>query len=471
MQKRNLKYAAGVSAAVSAALILVNCSGSVDDQSNPNFISQAQSTITVPGISSAVTFSFDLGQVDPATHIYYVTDRTNKAITAVNLNTKAVFQFKPAGVTFGGCNSSTFNPVTDPLTVTPMPNCVNVVSPVGTQVVNNDASGPDGLDVVGPNLYVGDINALFILDKGTGALVKKIAIPGTQAALGGDTRPIGIRADEGCFDPVNNLYAIATPGANNPYITIINTVSQTIIATIIMDQPAGTPSGGLEACFFDSTVAGSGRLWLNNDGSATNPDGEVNGIAVASLLALTPSVVTHTQFTALANNIVYPLPALCSPTGIAKGPGNHLGSMCRPGAGAVPGATNSLDFIIMDRTAATNATTIPTNIVATVVGAGGGDQIAYDPTSNKWYLADSRQTATGKSCGAGTATCPLTPKLGVVNAAAPYNIVAMIPNGNNSHSVAVDSALGKVITPFTNTSATGGGSAFPGGGINIFATR
>ncbi len=57
------------------------------------------------------------------------------------------------------------------------------------------------------------------------------------------------------------------------------------------------------------------------------------------------------------------------------------------------------------------------------------------------------------------------------SAAAPYNIVAMIPNGNNSHSVAVDSALGKVITPFTNTSATGGGSAFPGGGINIFATR
>src|SRR5712671_7326819 len=244
MQKRYLKYAASVSAAVSAALILANCSnGNVDDQSNPNFISQAQSTITVPGVSAAVVFSFDLGQVDPATHIYYVTDRTNKAITAVNLNTNAVFQFKPTGVTFGGCGSTTFNPATDPLTVTPMPNCVNVVSPAGTQVVNNDTSGPDGLDVVGPNLYVGDINALYILDKGTGALVKKIAIPGTNPAAGGDTRPIGIRADEGCFDPVNNLYAIATPGANNPYMTIINTVSQTIIATIIMDQPAGTPSG------------------------------------------------------------------------------------------------------------------------------------------------------------------------------------------------------------------------------------
>jgi len=138
--------------------------------------------------------------------------------------------------------------------------------------------------------------------------------------------------------------------------------------------------------------------------------------------------------------------------------------MCRPGAG-------SLDFIIMDRTAPTNLTTVPNNIVATVVGAGGGDQIVYDPTSNKWYLGDSRQTANGQSCGAGTATCPLTPKVGVVNAAAPYNIVAMIPSGNNSHSIAVDSALGKVISPFTNPNATGGGALFPNGGINIYKTR
>ena len=464
MQKRNLKYAAGVSAAVSAALILVNCSGgSVDDQHTPDAISQAQSTLAVTGISSTVVFSFDLGVVDPATHMYYVTDRTNKSITGINLTNNTGFQFKPAGVAFAGCNSTSFNPSTNPLTVTPMPGCTNIVTPAGTQVVNNDASGPDGLDIVGPNLYAGDVNALWILDKGTGALVKKIVIP---------SNPTGLRADEGCFDKFNNLYAIATPGDNNPFMTIIDTVTQLIVAKVVMDQPVGTPSGGLEACFFDSTAPGNGTLWLNNDGSTVNPDGEVNGISVASLIALKPGGPAQVvQFTALANHVIYPLPALCSPTGIAQGPGNHLGAMCRPGAGAVPGATNSLDFVIMDRTAPTNLTTTPTNIVATVVGAGGGDQIAYDPVSNKWYLADSRSTPTRKSCGAGTATCPLTPKLGVVNAAAPYNIVAMIPTGNNSHSVAVDSGLGKVISPFTNPSATGGGSLFPNGGINIFATR
>ncbi len=454
MQKRNLQYAAGVSAAVSAALILVNCSsGSVDDQSNPNFISQAQSTITVPGISSAVTFSFDLGAVDPATHIYYVTDRTNKAVTAVNLNTNAVFQFKPTGVAFAGCGSTSFNPVTDPLTVTPMPGCVNIPSPAGTQVVNNDTSGPDGLDIVGPNLYVGDVNALYVLNKGTGALVKKLVIPSV---------PGGLRADEGCWDPVDNIYAIATPGANNPFMTFFDTTNQsnpTLIATVIMNGTDGSASAGLEACFFDATT---GNFFGNNDGSNINANGEVWRIPAAAIVALKPGPVVRVQFgpgTLVGALAPFALPALCDPTGISPGPAaeGSLGAMCRPGT-----IGQSMDFVIMNKT--TGA------IIQTVVGAGGGDQIIYDPTSNKWYLADSRSTPARTSCGGGSAGCPLTPKLGVVDGTT-HAIVAMIPNGNNSHSVAVDSALGKVITPFTNTSATGGGSAFPGGGINIFKTR
>jgi hypothetical protein len=258
-----------------------------------------------------------------------------------------------------------------------------------------------------------------------------------------------LRADEGCWDSVDNIYAIATPGANNPFMTFFDTTNKsapTLIATVIMNDGAGNPSAGLEACFFDATT---GNFFGNNDGSTANfagvapgnPNGEVWRIPAASIVALKA------------------LPALCDPTGIAPGPAaeGSLGSMCRPGT-----LGTRMDFIIMNKT--TGA------IIATVAGAGGGDQITYDPTSNKWYLADSRQTPAGTSCGAGSAACPLTPKLGVVDGTT-HAIVAMIPNGNNSHSVAVDSALGKVITPFTNPSATGGGQAFPGGGINIFSTR
>src|SRR5258708_12058284 len=89
MQKRYLKYAAGVSAAASAALILVNCSGTVDQIPNPTTSVKPAASLTVPGITSAVTYSFDLGAYDPATNTYYVTDRTNKSIAALHLTNLA----------------------------------------------------------------------------------------------------------------------------------------------------------------------------------------------------------------------------------------------------------------------------------------------------------------------------------------------------------------------------------------------
>jgi hypothetical protein len=239
-----------------------------------------------------------------------------------------------------------------------------------------------------------------------------------------------------------------------------------LLGTVIMDQPAGTASAGLEACVFDPTT---NMIFVNNDGNndpaapaADGRDrGELDGISTTAILALGGATV---QFTALAGNVTYALPDVvgqasqCDPTGIALGPGTDIGAMCRTGT-----IGRSLNFLILNRT--TGA------VVATVVGAGGGDQITYDATSNKWYLADSRSTAARTSCGAGTAgTCPLTPVVGVVDGTT-HAIVAMIPSGNNSHSIAVDSGLGLVISPFTNPSASGGGALFPNGGINIFKTR
>jgi hypothetical protein len=102
------------------------------------------------------------------------------------------------------------------------------------------------------------------------------------------------------------------------------------------------------------------------------------------------------------------------------------------------------------------------------VPAGGGDQITYDSSTNKWYLADSRWTATGNSCGGGSAACPLTPVLGVVDGST-GSVLAMLPNGNNAHSVAVRPGHpARIFTPFTAPSAAGGGAGFPNGGLNVY---
>src|SRR6202040_4331456 len=113
--------------------------------------------------------------------------------------------------------------------------------------------------------------------------------------------------------------------------------------------------------------------------------------------------------------------------GLALGPGTDIGVMCRQA-----NVGDTLTFQILDKTTGAE--------VANLV-AGGGDQIAFDVVSNRWFLADSRWTATGRSCGAGSVACPLTPVLAIVDGTS-RAVVARLPNGNNSHSVAVLPGVG-----------------------------
>jgi hypothetical protein len=409
---------------LSVALVLTGCGGS--DGGGP----EPQVQIAVPGIASANTYSFDLGTVDATTGTYYVTDRTNKSIDVVDIATlKVTAQFKPG---FTGCVLK--NGVAEP-----------TCNAIGGVAVNNDWSGPDGLDVVGANLYAGDVNRLWVLNKSTGTVVTSVAIPSS---------PTGLRADEGCVDSVHNIYAISTPGDDHPFMTFFDTSVATapkVIAKVVMDSPDGSNSAGLEACTFDATT---GMFFVNNDGSNTAPNGEMNGIPAAAIIALkasAPATVGNGAGgwqAAITGAKVFKLPALCDPTGIALGPNNEIGAMCRPGT-----LGTRMDFVILNKVTGAN--------VATVASAGGGDQITYDSVSNRWYLSDSRMTADGKSCGGGSAACLLTPKLVVVDGTS-HAVVNSVSNGNNAHSVAVGG--GYVVTPFDKPSATAGGAGIDANG-------
>ncbi len=512
MKLRHLKYPA----AMAAAVALASCGSSSTNEVSAS--DTAPVLISVPGISSAVTYSFDLGVIDTATGMYYVTDRTNKAVDVINIGGGAanvlnnpVTLFKQA---FAGCNSGGTTGGATKFPYVPMPGCLNIaITANQTLVTNNDLDGPDGLDIVGSTLYVGDVNKLWVLNKATGALVGGgtgfVAIPNTGLQQ-------GFRSDEGCFDPVNHLYAIALTGdPNNPQMTILDTTGAEtgvalpkIIARVLMNDSTGAPSAGLEACAFDTRAgitAGvpGGMMWVNNDGSSQNPNGEMDGIPIADLIAIRTAVgagaaikvvfagpLTATVDPGVATSTApvcalgaggscggtavkvfpFPLTALanggvggCDPTGLTLGPGTDIASMCRPGTFGL-----RLDFLILNGTAATNATSVPNNIVATVQGAGGGDQVAYDAASNRYYLANSRATASGKSCfSGGVQGCNLTPKLTVVDGTT-HAVVGTFDSGNNAHSVAA--GLGVVLMPFAATSATAGGAFFPNGGIALYPT-
>jgi hypothetical protein len=467
-----MKYSL-VGAALAASLALAGCgsSGSVSPlpvASGPALLA----TIPVPGISSAVSFAFDLGQVDAAANRYYVTDRTNQSVDVVDTTAGTlIHQYKNG---FTGCKTAP-NGNLDPT-------CL-AVNGVG---VNNDASGPDGLDVVGTNIFVGDVNALWVIDKVSGTTVQKIAIGGAS----------GLRADEGCFDADDGIYAISSPGESPPIMTFVNTkvTPMLVIATVQMH------SAGLEACAYDTTTK---KFFVNNDGQADlfgiavvgNPRGELVGIAAADIVALKPFSAailgaSRTDYAGGAMVAAGPQPVSgnaagavatadpagltylptapvryalgnCDPTGLALGPGTDIGVMCRQG-----NVGEQLTFQILNRT--TGAAAMPP------LNAGGGDQIAFDAVSSRWFLSDSRWTTAGTSCAGGSAACPLSPVLAIVDGTS-RALVTKLANGNNSHSVAVlpgvGGAAGKVFTPFTAPSAAGGGAGFPNGGINVFSTN
>lgn len=430
------KVACGLTVGATLAVILIGCGGG-GNSLQPQFTQ----TLPVPGISAAVSYSFDLGAVDAAAGRYYVTDRTNKAVDVVDTSAmKVVAQYQNG---YAGCIAG--SGVASPACLT-----------VGGSAVNNDKSGPDGLDVVGNNLFVGDINSLKVVNKTTGVLVKTVAIGGAS----------GLRADEGCSDTADGIYAISSPGENPPFMTVVDAANLNVLATVYFQ------SAGLEACAYDPTTK---MFFVNNDGSAANARGEISGYSAATFNALKATATAtgpgvQYKFPGAALDGVAPSPGVafpgntvayalgnCDPTGLALGPGNDIGAMCRQGNVGEP-----LTFQILDRTNG--------NLLKTVA-AGGGDQIAYDSGTNKWFLADSRWTATGNSCGGGSATCPLTPMLGVVDGTS-RSVIAMLPNGNNAHSVAVKPGTPALIfTPFTNSSAAGGGAGFPGGGINVFLSN
>ena len=428
---------------------LVACGGSNNNNSSAPAPAASGAalltTIPVTGISSAVSYSFDLGQVDAATNRYYVTDRTNQSVDVVDTGTNALVSQLKNG--FAGCKTVPNGAVA--------PNCLAVAG----VAVNNDASGPDGLDIVGATIFVGDVNSLKVMDKASGAVVKTIAIGGAS----------GLRADEGCFDSVDNIYAISSPGESPPFMTIVDALNFNVLATVYFQ------SAGLEACVYDATT---GNFFVNNDGSTANPRGELSGYSAATFNALKAAATangpgTQYQFPGAAlagvpaspgvafpgTSAAYPL-GNCDPTGLALGPGTDIGVMCRQG-----NIGDTLTFQILNKTNGAE--------VANLV-AGGGDQIVFDAVSNRWFLSDSRWTATGRSCGGGSAACPLTPVLAIVDGTS-RALVTRLANGNNAHSVAVlpgvGGAPGKVFTPFTNPSAAGGGAAFPNGGINVSSTN
>lgn len=379
-----MKAAGVIFTLLCSVLLLSACGGGggsgnvVNDQSGGK--AKLESLLTVPNVGAGTNFSFDLGDIDAAQHRYYFTDRNNKSVDVYDTQSGALIAIITDS--FAGVGPS------------------------------SDTSGPDGVNVI-PNsnfVYVGDVNSVKVIDSRINQVVKTIPVSTT-----------GLRADEGCFDPDDNLYMISSPGDNPPFATFISTLSQSVVAQLKFPD-----SAGLEACVYDPTTK---TFFVNNDGTTANAHGELDGITAASVVAGKPAV---TKAYALGN---------CDPTGLALGPGTDIASECRPGTAGAP-----LNMVIMNRTS---------GAVLATIAAGGGDQIWYDPSTNRYYVAANRWTSNGLAVPACAASTPCTPVLTLVDAGA-RSVIGRITAGNNAHSVAVDPVTHRVFMPFSSATNPAG---------------
>ncbi|MGF6756121.1 YncE family protein [Paraburkholderia sp. GAS42] len=287
---------------------------------------------------------------------------------------------------------------------------------------SHDKSGPSGVTPVpGTSLvYVGDVNSVKVIDVATKKLVKTITVSAS-----------GIRADESCLDPEHHVVMFSSGAEQPPFATFINTERQEVIGKLSLKD-----STGLEACAYDPKGK---NFVLNNDGTKTNPKGEVDVIPVASVLEGKPVVAT-----------VFSLKGCEGPTGLAMGPGNDALIGCDPDEGG------KQTTVIIDRTNGKTVAELP---------FGGADEVVYDPVSNRYFLAAGHHSADNVS-QVGSKTAKFDPALGIIDAAT-RSIVAIVPTTMGAHSVAVDGESHRVFVPH----GPGHSEQFAGAGVAVFATE
>jgi hypothetical protein len=448
----------GMLCAVLSAAILAACSGG---SGSPSTNVLFGNNVAVPGWGAGILASFDLGTVDGARGRYYLTDRTNNAVDVIDTRSNTLIaQVKGTGaLAFKGL----------------------VLASTGA--ADSAHSGPNGINIIpGTNkIYVGDAGAVKIMDASTNTITASVKVSNTVPAP---------RADEACVDTDDNLYMIASPEEVVPFYTVFSTLTDQVLARITFIDPAGNPSAGIEQCAYDKI---SKNFYTNNDGTTANPSGELTLIPAAAVKALiaggpqnsgvactgpfTGALAGMTDTTGITNicanisslaGVQIASQGLCEPKGLDLGPGNDLIVVCSQTTGAYATGTR-LTSLIFNRA---NLATPPV-----VVPFGGGDQVAYDAATNRYYITGTNWTPSG---GKGATGATLTPSMGIVDAAT-RQVVTTVRTGFGSHSVAVDGVTRQAYVPFAAlpppppvTAASricaDGCPGFPNGGVSVFAT-
>src|SRR5712664_2662376 len=174
-------------------------------------------TVPVPPPNHLVVF--DINYVDPETQLYYLADRSDKAIDVVDARRNVfVRQIKANFKGFTG---------------------------------NNDTSGPNGVVVSGHFLFVTDANSRIVsIDLRTDTVVSEVSTGGAP----------GLRADELAYDPQDGLLLPVNNADEPPFATLIKVDKKTGKLSVLSRITFTNATNGAEQPVWD---AGTGKFYIS----------------------------------------------------------------------------------------------------------------------------------------------------------------------------------------------------------------
>ncbi len=268
---------------------------------------------------------FDISFVDPGTRLYYLADRSDKAVDVVDA--KRNLFVRQIRANFKGFTGT------------------------------NDTSGPNGVVVSGHFLFVTDANSRIVsIDLRNDMVVSDVSTGGAP----------GLRADELAFDPEDGLLLPVNNADSPPFATLIK-----------VDQQSGKLTVGKRITFTDATNGAEQPVWDAGTGRFYLSIPELNGnVSDGAVARINPNGTLETFFP--VKN--------CQPAGLSLGPHQDLLLGCSvvfdtagnpwTAAGATTAAPSQM---IMDAKTG--------KIDSVVKGVGGSDEVWFNEGDGRYYTA------------------------------------------------------------------------------------
>jgi hypothetical protein len=391
-----------------------------DPPGQPGPVLRQVATVAFPAPAKP-SASFDISWMDPVTQTYYLADRTNNGVDAVNASSDSFESVIGAGDFTGNGTTATAAQVSAcGAHGTGGPNGVLSLDVGGVRQV----WAGNGVDATSP---VSTVKVFNLTAPGSGTLAATVSTAGR------------CRADELAYDPADHLVAIANDLDTPPYVSFIsvqpNPAQDKVVGTIKF--PAAID--GIEQSGWDPA---NGMFYVN---IPQVPDS--GGTWHGEVAVINPRTMSVTR--------AFTVPG-CSPGGMAIDAASQdilLGCSGDAISGdTVAGVTyrpsRAVSLIISARDG---------HVVSTFHQVGGSDEVWLDPVTRMYYLAADSMTSNGQSSGYAT------PVLGVI-AAGSHGFqgeggrwLGNFPAVAQAHSVAANPVNGQVFVPI------------PGYGIAVFA--